>query len=190
MSIKKNEIFIATRVNEKLMEQIDGYSANYKITKSELLRKAILYFLKFSQQDDKTYHPMMIFSKQELAFMFDHLNENELKEYARLSFDMGQITKEHFTETLAEGQEFEVRPRFFMRSLNTEVFSHYGQNWFQKLEYSFKSDKLQIAGIHNLNLNFSIFFKYLMVNYLGKHDYILSTENLKENKVILVFSKE
>ena len=187
---KKNEIFLATRVNETLMKQIDGYCADYKITKSKLLRKAILYFLKFSQQDDKTYHPMMIFSKQELTFMFEHLNENELKEYARLSFDMGQMSKEHFAETLAEGQKIEVRPRFFMRSLNTEVFSHYGQNWFQKLEYSFRSNTLQIAGIHNLNLNFSIFFKYLMVNYLGNHDYILSIENLKENKVILVFSKE
>ena len=186
----KNEIFLATRVNESLMEKIDIYCEDYKITKSELLRKAILYFLKYSQQDNKTFHPMMIFSKQELVYMFEHLDEKELKEYAKLSFEMGQMTKEHFTETLTDGQEIEVRPRFFMRTLKNEVFSHYGQNWFQELEYSFRSNKLQIAGIHNLNRKFSIFFKYLMINYLRNNEYILSTENLKENKVILIFSKK
>ena len=186
----KNEIFLATRVNELLMKQIDDYCTDYKITKSELLRKAILYFLKYSQQDDNTYHPMIIFSKQELSFMIECLKEDELKEYAKLSFDMGEMSTEHFTETHGTGQAIDLRPRFFMRTMKNEVFSHYGQNWFQDLEYAFKSDKLQIAGKHNLNLNFSIFFKYLMEFYLQKHKYKLSRETLKDSKVILLFSKD
>ncbi len=190
MSSKKNEIFLATRVNEKLMEQIDGYCMDYKITKSELLRNAIVYFLKFAQQDDKTYHPMMILSKQELAYMFVHLTEQELKEYASLSFDMGQKTQEHYGEILADGQDFKIKPRLIMRTMKNEVFSHYGQNWFQKLEYSFKSNKLLIAGEHNLNAQFSIFFKYLMLKYLSPHNYIIQSENLGEKKVVLNFSKE
>jgi hypothetical protein len=121
--------------------------------------------------------------------MFKCLKEDELKEYAKLSFVMGEMSTEHFTETRADGQAIELRPRFFMRTMKNEVFSHYGQNWFQKIEYSFRSNKLQIAGIHNLNLNFSIFFKHLMELYLRKHNYMLSTETLKENKIILVFSK-
>ena len=185
----KNEIFLATRVNELLMKQIDDYCIIYKTTKSELLRKAILYFLKYSQQDDKTFHPMMIFSKQELSYMFECLKKDELKDYAKLSYDMGQMTTEHFTETHTNGQALELRPRVFMRTMNNEVFSHYGQNWFQKFEYSFQSNKLQIAGLHNLNLNFSMFFKYLMEFYLRKIKYKLLTETLKDNKVILVFSK-
>ncbi len=192
MSSKKNEIFLATRVNEKLMEQIDSYCIDYKITKSELLRNAVLYFLKFSQQDDKTYHPMMILSKQELAYMFVHLNEEELKEYATLSFDMGQKTIEHYGEIFADGLglEFEIKPRLIMRAMKNEVFSHYGQNWFQKLEYSFKSNKLLIAGEHNLNVQFSRFFKYLMLKYLSPHNYKIQSENLGEKKVVLNFSKE
>ena len=188
--MEKNENFLGTRVSDKILKEIQEYCDHYKISKSRLLRNSIVYFMKLAQQDDNTYHPMMIFSKEELRYMFSCMNERQLKEFAAKSYEMGQKSKKHFFKNISP-EDLDLKPtlRLLVKALVQEVFYFVGQNWFSNISHNFEGNKFNIAGSHKLNENFSTFFKFLMVNYLNDYNFTLVDEALEDNTVRLNFVK-
>ena len=77
----------------------------------------------------------------------------------------------------------------FLKILIDNVFSDGGQNWFKKIESRFIGNKLIIAGIHDLNMNFSLFMGFYLEKALIPFSYKLTKNELKENKVIFEFQK-
>ena len=109
-----------------------------------------------------------------------------------ICYQNGIKTLKYYTKTFTKDlkeDDMALRLRSLIRSLNDIVFSLNGQNWFRKVSYRFDKNQFIIAGLHDMNLNFSIFIKYFMKRYLINYGYEIIKENLQENKVHLIFQK-
>ncbi|MBD3215585.1 MAG: hypothetical protein GF311_23445 [Candidatus Lokiarchaeota archaeon] len=188
--MKKKDTFIGTRIDSNLLEPLNEIIKQRDLTMSELIRNGLFRYLMFFQRDEMKDNPMLIISKNELAFLLDKLHESELEGLADLMYKNGLITRRYQLELLFKlKNDIELTARAQMALLTRIVFSNKGQRWFQEFYYNFHGSKLRIAGKHSLNKNFSIFFKYYIIKYLAEFGYNLIEEKLDINKVMLILDK-
>jgi hypothetical protein len=188
----KKDIVISTRVNEKYMKIIKQYADQVQMSTSKLLRNALRHYTRFVIGHKNADNPIILFSKSELSFLLQKLNKRELADFAELCYQNGKNTRRYFYKLYTKrknSDNIQFGVRTWLNLLNEFVFSEQGQNWFEKFQISHRGTKVLIAGIHNLNHKFSVFFKYLMQKYLEDYAYRIQRDELKNNKVILVFQK-
>ena len=184
---------IGTQVDERFLSYLKDYCAEYDLSMSKLIHKALTYYIRFIKKDDTTLNPLITIAKNEFVLVIDNLNEEKLKELAELAFlNAMKERKEYINKYLTEKErkEFQVKPRIFLKILMLHVFGYEGQNWFKEFRSSFHDNRFTIAGIHNFNLKFSIFFKYFMKKHMLVYGYSLVNEKLSKEKIFLDFNKD
>ena len=192
--IEKKEHVVSTRVGGRLFEILRQYAEKRRIRISDIVRDAVIYYLRIIYDHEEANNPIIVLSKSELKFLINFIkNEEDFQKLADICYKNGIKTLKYYTKTFKNDikeDNIALRLRSLIRSLNEIVFSLKGQNWFNKVSYSFDKNQFIIAGLHDMNLNFSIFIKYFMKRYLINYEYEIIKENLQENKVHLIFQKK
>ncbi|MHA1805042.1 MAG: hypothetical protein ACTSU4_11030 [Promethearchaeota archaeon] len=189
---EKKEIIVSTRVSFRTFQYLKKYCQNYDLSNSKLVRKAIRYYLKFAHRDDKNISyvlPKIIINKEDFKFMINCLDEIEIKEFAKKSYENTlQGIQGYFLTIYGEKvNPLEIKPRALLNILKNNIFQYDGQNWFNSVKYLFNKDLLIFGGNHGFNEKFSLYVKYYLLNFLKSHSYHLIHENLGENKILLTF---
>jgi hypothetical protein len=188
--MKKKEMFIGARIDSNLLDPLNEVITRKNLTMSQLIRNGLFRYLMFFQREKMKTNPMLIISKNEFAFLLDKINEKELEGLAELMYDNGIITRKYQLNLLFNiKNDIGLTARAQMSLLKSIVFSNKGQRWFREFYYNFKGNKLTIAGKHDLNKNFSIFFKFYIVKYFKDFHYDLIKQRLEEEKVMLILEK-
>ena len=135
--------------------------------------------------------------------LLKHLDEESIKNIAEISF---QTSKEKYKEMLQSSKYSEKQKKYkkpiskeekmiqckkmwgFLKNLT--LSNRGGFNWFNKIHESWNGPNLKIAGTHDLGLNFSRYIKYRIMNHMKPYDYVLVSENLQDNKLILDFQQQ
>lgn len=190
----KKDVVLSTRINEKFMDIVKQYAEKEKISTSKLLRNALTYYTRFIFGHEQSNNPIMLFSKSEIGYLLETSSNKQLEGFAEVCYQNGEKTKTYFINTYVEkneGKSIKFGARFMIRILEEFVFSRHGQNWFEKHQISFSGrDRIIFAGVHNINFQFSTFFRYFMMKYLKPYGYDINREELTENKVVLEFQKQ
>ncbi len=192
--IDKKENVIGTRVNEKMFKSLHKYANENNMKLSKLTRDALYYYNNFVISRRNQGIPIIILGKNEYATIVEYLNDDGLKRVAEVCFNNAFKSLEQAPQK--EGfdiDELEVSPRVFMQGLKYGVFSHEGQNWFKTFEYRFTGKNyIMLAGVHDINHNFSVFIKYFFIKTMEyfKYEIIEDKEVLRKEKVVLHFQKE
>ena len=189
MKMGKKESVIGTRVSDKLMEDIIEYSEKKNIKISKLIREALKYYLLFKLEHEKRNIPTIIISKAEYSTLLECLSEQNLKKLANVCFEKALQGFNYIVKKESGEHQIQVNIQIFLKNLVEFVFSEKNQNWFKSIHTNFQGNKLIIAGVHDLNVNFSIFMKYYLERIVSLYSYRLVKENLLENKLILEFLK-
>jgi len=177
--MEKKEKVIGTRVSDKLMNDILEYSNEKNIRVSKLIREALSYYLLFKLEHEKQNIPIIIISKAEYSTILGLLDDKGLEKLADVCV---QLAKKGFNYS-------SNNIKSFLRSLDTYVFSDKNQNWFKSFQTNFQGDRLLVAGVHDLNENFSLFMKYYIEKIVALYSYELTKQTLLELKIILEFRK-
>ena len=187
--MEKKENQIGTRVNNGVMKALTEYCEKEKLNVSEVLREALRYYLLFKLEHVKRNIPIVIISKKEYATMLGLLDEKGLKKLADVCF---KLANQGFNYNLEEGKlkkPVQVSLKSYLKSLDTFVFSERYQYWFKNFQTNFQGKRLIIAGVHDLNSNFSQFVKLYLEKVVSLYSYRLTKEKLLENKIIIEFQK-
>ena len=177
--MEKKENVIGTRVSDKLMNDILEYSEKKDIRVSKLIREALSYYMLFKLEHEKQDVPIIVISKKEYSTILELLDDKGLEKLADVCV---QLAKKGFNYSSSNIKSF-------LRSLDTYVFSEKNQNWFKSFQTNFQRDRLLIAGLHELNKNFSHFMKYYIEKIASLYSYKLTKHTLLHNKIILEFQK-
>jgi len=189
--MEKKDIVLSTRVNPNIGELLSEIVKEKKMSTSEIVRDSIFYYLMFFHREEMKDNPMIIISKSELAYLLEGSSKKRLEGLAELTYKNGIITKDYYAKLLFNmNSQFQITPRVYMSILNRIVFSKNGQRWFRTFTYQFHFDKLTIGGTHELNKNFSVFFKYFISYHFAQFDFEIISERLEENKIVLVLEKK
>ena len=191
MTEKKGHV-LSTRVDDRTLEYIDNYSQNYDISYSYLIRKALNYYVKYANKEDHNSSytkPSLIISKEYFKYMMDHLNEDDMKNLANITHNnlLYSIKKYFAVVNKEEVEPFDINVRLYIGIVNTNMFQIEGNNWFNNFRHVFNRNMLSLGGDHSINLNFSIFIKYLFIKVLNSYSYELVEEKIEENKIFLRF---
>lgn len=175
---------MSIRLDKGTYERLKKISKETGVKKSKLLRTS------FNNWTKLTKSPMLLNSlnigKYFMRKILALLNENELQE---LSNDMGENWINILKIRLID---MEIKEDMnSLLSIFTEGLSPPLKNWFDKINYRIlENGNVIIYGIHSLNRNFSLFFKFF-VKYLMKeqfnYDLIEKSDNITKNTVELKF---
>lgn len=192
--MEKKVHVVSTRVGGRLFEILRQYAKKRRIRISDIVRDAVIYYLRIIYDHEEANNPIIILSKSELKFLINLIkNEKDFQKLADICYENGIKTVNYYTKTfknVVKEDTIALRLRSLIRSINDLVFSLNGQNWFDKVSYRFEKNQFIMGGLHDMNLNFSIFIKYYMKRYLINYEYEIIKENLQENKVHLIFQKK
>ena len=177
--MEKKDNVIGTRVSDKLMNDILEYSNKKNIGVSKLIREALSYYILFKLEHEKQNIPIIIISKAEYSTILGLLDEKGLEKLAEICVQLASKGFNYASNNI----------KSFLRSLDTYVFSEKNQNWFKDFRTNFQGDRLLVAGVHDLNNNFSLFMKYYIEKIVALYSYKLTKHTLLEHKLILEFRK-
>ena len=177
--MEKKENVIGTRVSDKLMNDILEYSNEKNMRVSKLIREALTYYMLFKLEHEKQNVPIIIISKAEYSTMLGFLDNKGLEKLADVCVQLARKGFNYSSDNV----------KSFLRSLDTYVFSEKNQNWFKSFRTSFQGDRLLVAGVHDLNENFSLFMRYYIEKIVALYSYMLTKKTLLEHKIILEFQK-
>lgn len=189
---EKKEIFLNTRIDDRLLSKIEQYAATYELKKSQIIRNALESYIRFTQKDEISKTPYMVVTKREFGFLLDRISDEDLETFAKMSYDSAMITKKDLIEDylqLEEIKELELTSRFFMRSLEHFLFSYKGQNWMSSIKQYFHKNKYYFSCKHVLNLAFSNYVKLLLDLFMKEYDFIPFEIQLDEKEIYLVYQK-
>jgi len=203
MDEEKKVNLLAVRVQNDLLTRIDHYCIKNRMSKSLLIRVAIEKYLSIFEREEDDPEPLLIWGKKEIIELLRHLDEESIRNIAEISFN---ASKEKYKEMLQssryrEKQTKDKKPTSkeektlqckkmwgFLKNLT--LSNRGGFNWFNKIHENWDGSNLKIAGTHDLGLNFSLYIKYRIINHMKPYDYVLISENLQENKIILDFQQK
>jgi len=194
MSTKKENV-IGTRISDKLLTHLTEYAKKENIKLSKLVREALLYYHIFVIEQEKIEVPIFIFAKNEYAAMIEQLNDAGLDKVAEICFKNTMSSFKYHRDNINEKgnpqiQNLEIPMRNFLKALKERVLLKNRQNWFENLVIKIEKNRVLIAGLHNINMQFSIFLKLYFLKIMRYYEYDLTKEDLLENKIILHFQKD
>ncbi len=200
---EKKVNLLAVRVEDNLLTRIDQYCKKNRLSKSLLIRLAIEKYLSLFDREEDDPELLLIWGKKEMVELLKHLDGESIAKIAEISF---QTSKEKYKEMLKSSRYREdltkdktptskeekiLECKKMWGFLKNLVLSNRGGfNWFNKIHESWNGPNLKIAGTHDLGLNFSLYIKYRTINHMKPYDYVLISENLQENKLILDFQQQ
>ncbi len=190
--LEKQEFTVSTRLDYNTLEGLKEYAAQYKKSKSKVLRRAVLNHLRTARKDEDAICPMITIPKNEFKFMLDLLSPEQVEKYAEISYQNDLNTRQEEIKILARNVKTEIK--FYLRGIiygyANHIFAHDGQNWLKKHEIKFYGRSYQLAGIHDLGMNYSIYLKALFKKISLDYSYVLVKEILKEDRFYLEFQKD
>ncbi|MCP4764188.1 MAG: hypothetical protein GY870_20615 [archaeon] len=183
---KKKEKFIGVRLNNDEYKEFTDFAEKEKISKGKLTRKAINTYLNIYNQERKKYNPKLIMSKNMVKFLFDSLDEQELKDFSEISVQNTKEEIEKIKEIVGLEDNSVLPPlRTFLKTFIQDVFEADGQNWLDNIVFRIQKGKITIAGTHLLGSKFSKFIELIMVKNLEPYNVKLLNSKLTDSKVIL-----
>jgi len=190
---EKNETkVVSTRIDDRLEKRMKTYSEYYGISNSDLIRKALRYYIRYAHKDDNKIsfiEPLILISKEDLSFLLDNLNQEQIEKLAKQSYNVALKGIKKFFKYV-ENQEFnplDLHVKNLLPILVENIFSFDAQNWLIDADYSIQKDLLTFTGTHSLNLSFSRYLKYLILKFLEPYNYKLVNERIKEKMIYLMF---
>ncbi len=203
MDQKKKENLIAVRVDNNLLTRIDHFSKKNKLSKSLLVRLALEKYLSLFDREEDDPEPLLLWGKKEMVELLKYLDEESIAKVAEIAF---KTSKEKYKEMLQSSiykekrkkenippskEEKVLQCKIMWGILKNLTLSEKGGfNWFNNIHESWNGPNLKIAGTHDLGLNFSLYIKYRTINHMKPYDYVLISEKLQENKIILDFQQQ
>jgi len=178
--LEKKENQIGTRVSNKLMEDLNEYCQQKKISMSTLIREALSYYMLFKLEHEKQDVPIITISKAEYSTIIGFLDQESLEKLADLCVQLARQGFNYSSNNI----------KSFLKSLDTYVFSEKYQNWFKSFRTNFQGHRLLVAGVHDLNSNFSLFVKYYIEKIVNLYSFELTKHTLLKHKIILEFQKK
>jgi hypothetical protein len=178
--MEKKDNVIGTRVSDKLMNDILEYTNEKNIGVSKLIREALSYYMLFKLEHEKQNVPIIIISKAEYSTILGLLDERGLEKLADVCVQLARKGFDYSSNSV----------KSFLRSLDTYVFSEKNQNWFKEFRTNFQGNRLLVAGVHDLNKNFSLFMKFYIEKLVALYSYKLIKHTLLEHKLIVEFQKK
>jgi len=144
---------IGIRIEDELLQRLEQYAINTNETKSHIARKAIIEWMEVLDHSRNTNQ--IIISKNLFQNCLDLADDTHLQKFA-------EELVQQFDERLGiiEFNEGEVEIIKIIFQVIIRRIGPTGQNWFQHLEYNIAPEMLEIKGIHNISLKFSVFMKY------------------------------
>ena len=193
MSNKKDNV-IGTRVNDKLLEILSDYAKENNIKLSKLTRDALLFYSMLVVEHEKMGIPIIMLGRSEYATLIEHLDEKGLEKVAEATYKNSVTSTEYYKAFFQEDENLkmenlEIPLRSYLKTLKKFVFSKNGQNWFEDFRIKIDKNGVILAGVHNINVNFSIFIKLYFMKIMKYYNHVLIREDLKEDKIILYFQK-
>lgn len=183
---------ICTRIDGRLERNVKRYTEAYKISNSDLIREALVYYMKYAQKDDintSNIDPMVIITKEDYRFLLGNLTDSQIEKIAENSylFIIKGIEKYFEQEGYKETDISKITLKRMFPILKRHIFLHDSQNLLNSFDYTIQKEIVIVTGTHNLNLNFSKYFKQLSLKLLAPEKYNLVTEIIRENMINLTF---
>jgi len=190
MSTKKENV-IGTRVSDKLLAHLSEYAEKENIKLSKLVRDSLLYYDLFVIEQEKIEVPIFIFAKNEYAAIIEQLDHEGLEKVAEVCFKNTMASFKYHRDNIKDktNAQIEIPMRNFLKALKERVLFKNRQNWFDNLAIKIEKHSVLIAGLHNVNHQFSIFLKLYFLKVMQYYEHDLTGEDLLPDKIILRFSK-
>ncbi len=177
--------------DEEILQRLQQIAAKYHLPQNFITRESINLYLNEYRSKNPEVNPKLTISHNIFRKAITIASEKDLEEMAAISFQNGLEYKKHLFQKL-DLQEGKINSReaidFALKILYRDVFAPEAQNWFNKIEYSWKKAQIMIAGKHDLGKNFSLFMKILMQKYMGLFFYELAKNVIRDDTVILTYN--
>ncbi len=190
--ISKKNNFITIRVSDENQKVLDSLCKRLELNRSDLIRAAVTQYFFINMNDPQKKNPKFILSQKIGRYVFEKLDESEIKEIANLSFQIG-IEDDFVDKRLNPNFTKEDDQSNFVYQINMlveNIFPQNGQNWFKKVHAEFKKNKIIFTGSHSLGKNFSLFIYHLLKNYANYYQFKVFSKKMTENYVSTRFIPE
>lgn len=181
------EIMISVRIGQEKADIIEKSAERLSISRSELIRRAASSYIALWVENIEHPNPKLFFSHNMMKILFDNATDETIKAVAHQSFLNGRFDYQFFKELTGEKplpHEKEISELDPIKSLVTNVFSADGQKWFEKVRFTQKNNRVQIDGRHDLGSKFSLFVKYLLIEYFTPIGYKLIHDNMTSTELV------
>ena len=192
MTEKIEKKVMSTRVDDRLEERMKIYSESYGISNSDLIRKALRYYLRYAQKDENDIsfiEPLILISKEDLSYLLDNLNKEKVEELSGRAYNIALKGIRKYLEQVGNKDldPLDMPVKNILPILVKTIFPYDAQNWLNDVDYSLQKEIITITGTHSLNSAFSIFLKHFISKFLNPYGYKLANERIKDNMIYLMF---
>lgn len=174
---------VTIRVEDILWEEIEKHSLDYDISKSKITRDALKKYFSIYRNP----LPIILWCRNEFAYVLNCLNDEELQNLAEISFNNGLKAMNILIQDLFHVEDLKFTIHNAISLLVNYTFTEKGQNWFSKVKTIWHKNAVIIYGIHENGLNFSKYAKYIICCYMKVFSYQLIVEELNEKRMYLEF---
>jgi len=179
---------LRVRMTPLELEFLDKFCEITNQSRSKIAKVAIKSYLYRNIDNKKRPNKKLILSQNILKPLLDHADDALIQKIAEISFQNG-VSDHRYLDNLLDSlkkginmPDYKLDLEDRIKSLIENVFSPDAQNWFDHISYGWNKKTIVIGGKHNLGRNFSLFIKYLMMNYMRIYNYELISEELRESK--------
>jgi hypothetical protein len=188
MTNKKN--FITVRITDEEAAFLDIYCKEFKLSRSDLVRRAVTQMTFLFPHQSTNILPHMIINQGMFRQLLETQSDKEIKALATLSYQIGlndnivdkEINIEQKSPSVQEALAYHIH------MLTEYVFPIGGQNWFDKVHHHWVNDHLYFHGFHRMGHKYALFIQYLLECYANRYKYTLNQAHLEEGFVELQFS--
>ena len=172
---------IVIRFDPETAEFIEEYSKIVGINKTQLIRNSVTSAIFLNVGNPDYFNPKSIFSQSMMHFLFDRCSIEELKQLAKISYDLS-ISEIEMDTNAPNGSNATIfskkliNPVELAKGLVKYIFSPLGHGWFDESNYIVRGRNITIYGKHNMGPKFHIFIKELITLYFAQVNYKIIRE--------------
>ena len=180
--LKKKSHKLVVRFDSDTAAFIDEYSNIVKMNKTQLIRNAVTSAIFLNAGNPDYFNPKSIMSQSMLHFLFDRCSEKDLKQLAKMSYDLSinEIEMNKNSKDLNSFSKAIDDPEELARGLVKYIFSPLGHGWFDESNFKVRGKYITIYGKHNIGPNFQIFVKELLTLYFNMVQYKIIRERQED----------
>ncbi len=171
-----------TRLEDNLYDEIERFSLEKGWSKSKITRLALQDYL-FTFGSPNHY---IVTSGHEYKYILECLDENQLKELGIRGCRKAESFRSYFIRDYMKFESGDLLKYSLKAQINILMRNMFKIS-FDDINTIWKKKWILIHGTHQLGLNFSIFFKYFLREFLKPFDFIILKETIEVSKIILEF---
>lgn len=167
-----NEYVFSLRIKLSVLKEIDDVARKENMTKSDFIRKAISDAMSFSEMFKR--NQTFLVSPKMMEFALNMMNDAEIEKFALMAIQNGQeILKTYLkyrSHSTIVKQYLDNKKTMISGLLKYIIFSILaptGQEWFQRIQFTWDGDLVIIAGIHRLGEKFSKFIHLYFTKFFS-----------------------